>query len=185
MSLPATITAGDTLVLRTSVPDYPASAGWVLTYRIFPREGNAPAVQFACIADAQAPAVHAADIDAQVTALWLPGPYGWASWATLGAFTRSVAAGSVRVLPDPRTVIVGDSRSMAQRALDDAQAALASWSPTTRSYTIGDRQMTFASVNEILPLISYWRTEVQREQRAADRAAGRPGRRAFAVRMGR
>ena len=78
-----------------------------------------------------------------------------------------------------------DTRSQAQKALDDARAALAAWTPTTRKYTIGGRAMEFNSVAEILQLISYWDAQVRREQAAQAMAAGMKTGRKIHVRMGR
>jgi pyridoxal/pyridoxine/pyridoxamine kinase len=69
--------------------------------------------------------------------------------------------------------------------LDDAKAAQAAWTPTTRKYTIGGRQMEFNSGAEILQLISHWQVEVKREQAAERIAAGLDARRKVHVRLGR
>jgi hypothetical protein len=62
---------------------------------------------------------------------------------------------------------------------------LAAWTPTTRRYTIGERQMEFNSAAEIITLIGYWEQQVRRELAAQDRAAGLPTGRKVFVRMGR
>ena len=54
-------------------------------------------------------------------------------------------------------------RSQARRALDDAKAALAAWTPTRRRDKVADREQEFNSAQEITRVISYWQREVDRE----------------------
>ena len=80
-----------------------------------------------------------------------------------------------QVKPDPRTVAAGaDTRSQAQRALDDAKTALAAWTPTRKRYRIGDREMEFNTSADIVKLVKYWEIELKRERRAQALAEGRP-----------
>jgi hypothetical protein len=108
------------------------------------------------------------------------------AWVTGVEGTHTVSTEIVTIAANPRAATVPlDLRSAARIALEAAEAALASWSPTTKSYTIGGRSMTFNSSAEILPIISYWKLAVQREERAARLAAGRPDPRKTFVRLGR
>ena len=66
-----------------------------------------------------------------------------------------------------------------------AEAAMATWTVTTKRYRIGEREMEFNSRAEIVPVLSYWKAQVQREQRAARMAAGLPDPRKTFVRLGR
>lgn len=181
--VPQYVTAGDSLSLRQALAAYPASA-WVLKLRLVGRNSGDLAVTFT--ADGED---HVATVAAASTAALPPGPYGWTAWVEntgTGAVT-TVAMGQTEVRPDPRTAGAGtDLRSTAQRALDDARAAFAAWSPTTRSYTINGRSMTFNTPAEIIQLIGYWQREVQREQAADAIAAGAGTRRGKVfVRLGR
>ncbi len=165
------IVAGDTLTHTVTLTDYPASAGWVLSFRLAPR-GPGAAATFNAAADGDD---HVVTVAASTTASWAPGDYTAAAWVTLATERYSVASesGQVRIWPNPATIGAGaDTRSQAEKALDDARAAFAAWSPTTRSYVIGGRQMQFNSPSEIVTVIDHWSREVQREQRAAGIAAG-------------
>ena len=178
-----TLISGDTLTFLTSLADYPANAGWVLTYRLVPRAVGGSAVSLSSTAEG---ADHRITATADTTAGWVTGAYGWAAYVTKGAERYTVDSGQLTVLPNPGTVTAGtDTRTQAEKALDDARAAFAAWSPTRRSYRIGDREMTFNSADEIISLISYWENVVAREVRTADKAKGRPDRRQLYVRMGR
>jgi hypothetical protein len=103
-----------------------------------------------------------------------------------GGRSHTVFTGAVRLLPNPRTSSAPiDFRTDAEIALAAARAAFAAWTPTTRSYTIGNRSMTFATKAEIVQTINYWEIEVQRERRLAKLRAGQADPRKQLVRLGR
>lgn len=183
MDTPRIIT-GDTLELLLRVPGYPASEGWTLAYRLVPRSGSGSAIQFTSTAEAE---LHRVTVPAATTAAWAIGTYAWAAYVTNGAgASHTWRTGSVELLPNPRTSTAPlDLRTPAEIALAAAESALASWTPTTRSYTIAGRSMTFSAPEEILPIISYWKMAVQRERRAAALRQGMPDPRKSYVRLGR
>jgi hypothetical protein len=175
--------AGDTFDRLIEVAGYEANEGWTLNYRLVPKTGTGDPIEFSGSAEGTA---HRVTVDADDTADWTAGDYSWVSWVSKTGLSHTVATGMATVIADPRTVTAPlDMRTAARRALDDAEAALASWTPTTRRYTIGGRSMEFNSTAEIIPLISYWKAKVQREDRAAALAAGRPDPRKVFVRLGR
>jgi hypothetical protein len=176
--------AGDTLNFETTVPAYPPSASWVAKIRLVPRAGGSPIVITA--ASAGGGERYAFQVGPSVTATWPAGVYGWSLWVERAGERYTQESGQLTVRPDPAAMAGGiDTRSQAQKALEDARAALAAWTPTTRKYTIGGRQMEFNSVAEILQLISHWQVEVKREQAAERMAAGLDARRKVHVRIGR
>lgn len=176
--------AGDTLNFETTVADYPPSAGWTARIRLVPRAGGVPIVITGTTAVSGDR--YAFQVGPVVTATWPAGVYGWAIWVEKASERYTQESGQLTVKPDPATMAAGtDTRSLAQRALDDARAALAAWTPTTRKYSIGGRQMEFNSVAEILQLISHWQIDVKREMEAERMAAGLPSRRKVSVRIGR
>lgn len=165
------IVAGDTLTHTVTLTDYPASEGWVLSFRLAPR-GAGTAATFDATADGDD---HAVSVAAATTAGWAPGEYTAAAWVTLGAERFSIASesGQVRIWPNPATISAGtDTRTEAEKALADARAAFAAWSPTQKGYMIGGRQMYFNTPGQIIQVINHWSSEVEREKRAAEIAAG-------------
>lgn len=165
------IVAGDTLAHAVTLTDYPASAGWVLAYRLVPRAAGT-AYAFTSTADGDD---HAITVAAATTANWAAGNYTAAAYVTLGTERYSVASesGQVVVHPNPASIGPGtDTRTQAEIALADARAAFAAWSPTQKGYMIGGRQMYFNTPGQIIEVINHWAAEVQRDQRAADIAAG-------------
>jgi len=176
------IVAGETLNYRAIAPDYPASAGWVVTLYLNPRAGGT-ATSVSSTADGDD---HLLQVSATTTASWDAGAWGWETWAALGAERYRLEHGQWEVVPGLIGAAAGtDTRSQARRALDDAKAAFAAWTPTTRRYKIGAREMEFSSTAEIIQVISYWENEVRREENAAGMAAGRPDKRKVHVRLGR
>ena len=170
--LPPTIQAGDTLDTTVALPAYPASAGWVLRHRLVPRAAPGTVVDLTATA---AGADHRVQATAAATAAWGAGVYTCVSWVASGAQRVTLARADVQVLADLAAASTPtDTRTRAQRALDDALAALAAWTPTTRRYTVGDRQMEFNSVADIKDTVAFWRVEVRREATAARVAAGLP-----------
>ncbi|WP_281523779.1 hypothetical protein [Turicimonas muris] len=60
-----------------------------------------------------------------------------------------------------------NSRSFAQRNLEQAQNALAIYTSTNgrvKSYTIGTRSTTFNSIGELKKLVDYWKAQVYLEE---------------------
>jgi hypothetical protein len=157
--------AGDSLNFSTSLPQYSAADGWVLKYRLVPRTSGGVVIALEAGADG---AYHRTQVAASTTATWAADTYAWASWVEKGLESYTVETGQITILPDPRQVAPGhDGRSLAQKALDEARAALATWSPTRRRYRIGGREMEFREWADASACVKFWQGEVAREQIAA------------------
>lgn len=177
------LVAGDSLNFLTTATGYLASAGWELHYRLIPRDAGGTAIDMTAVAEGDD---YRVQIAASTTAAWTAGSYGWASWVQSGSGEKyTIQTGQLTVLPDPRAAAVGtDTRSLARKAWEDAKTALANWSPTRKRYRIGEREMEFNSAADIIRLVNYWETEVQREENAERKAAGLPDRRKAFIRFG-
>lgn len=159
-----TLNAGGSYTELVTAASYPASAGWVLKSRFTPRAAGGAAVALTAAAEGDS---HRFTATAAVTATWAAGAYSWVQWAERGSDSYTVATGQLQVLPNLRTLAVGtDTRSQAQRALDDCRAAYAAWTPLTKRYKVGDREREFNSAAEILTTIRYWEQQVAREAAA-------------------
>ena len=183
----STLTAGDSLFFPVAAGPYPASAGWVLKYRLLPATAGGTPVEFTAGVDPNGEDYLVA-LSATTTAGWAPDRYSWTRWVEKGGPTGevyTVEAGLVEITPDPRQVAAGhEGRTQAEKALDEARAAFAAFSPTRRRYRVGGREMEFASAAEILVQIRFWEGEVERERQTARVAAGKPGGGMFYIRMG-
>ena len=177
------ITAGDTFNPSVTVtPGYPASAGWVLTYRLIPQTPGLPVITLVC---SPAGDDHQPNAAAAVTKLWQPGPYTWASYIERAGESYALEQGQLTLLPDPRTMAAGvDGRSTARRALDQLREALATYSASqgaVAEYEIAGRRMKFRAAEDIIKLIAYWEVQVANEERIA--AGATPARRRILTRI--
>lgn len=176
------LTLGRTLNFATTVADYPASDGWTLKIALIPRAGGS-VVTLTSAADGDD---HRFQVTAATTGAWTAGTYNWASWVEKAGEKYDVSQGVTDLLANPESATTGyDIRTQAQKALDDARAALAAWTPTTKRYAINGREMEFSSQADIIALVSYWESEVAREENSARMAKGLATNRQVFVRLGR
>lgn len=178
---PAFLQAGDTLQWQRTLPDYPATDGWALSYRLI----NA-ATKIDIAATASGPD-HLVTVSAATSAAYAAGEYAWAAYVTKTTERHTVGTGRVTVKPDLAAKTAGfDARSTAKKALDDLRAALAAWltnSGTVQEYEIAGRRMKFATADDIRSRISIAEREVAREDAAEKLASGLPTGRRVLVRF--
>ncbi|MCA3174937.1 MAG: hypothetical protein ING36_05230 [Burkholderiales bacterium] len=181
----SSLVVGDSLNFVTQVPDYLATEGWTLKYRLIPRSAGA-SIEISAVAEGESYRVQVA---AMTTATWSAGEYSWASWVEKSGESYSLESGAITLAPNPRTATGGyDARSLAQKTLDDLRAAFAAWSASsgrTKRYKIGEREMEFNSVTDIIKLMDYWEGQVTQEQLSADLARGLKPKNRILVRFGR
>jgi len=153
---------GGNLEFSKALPAYPASAGWVLSYRLVLKGGTGH-VAFSAAADGDA---YAVAVPAATTATWAPGGYTWFSWVTLGADVHNVEHGETVLLPDPRTATAAlDLRSDAQIALDNVRATIrGTATANVLRYTIQGRALEHYTITDLLVLEGKLLRDVQREQ---------------------
>lgn len=161
---PASLQAGDTLRWQRSLPDYPASDGWVLSYRLI----NAAArIDIVAAADGD---THSVLVPATTSASYAAGDYTWTAHVTRATERYTVGRGALRVLPDLAAATTNaDGRTPAQRALADLRTALLGWLSSqghVAEYEIAGRRMRFASAAEIQTRIAIAEREVSREAAA-------------------
>lgn len=177
--IPAAIRAGDTLSALWQLSDYSAADGWVARLTLINSGARYQANATASGAD------HALAVPAATTAVWAAGTYSWSIDATLSGARHTVATGSVQVLPDLAAATTLDTRSNYRKALEAAEAALATHG--ARAYLsgieVGERKQTFANPGEFLAFISRLRAEVQREDNAERMSQGLAPRNKLLVRF--
>lgn len=174
MTIPQEIRAGDSVIL-TAGPFVDGqgrqmdSASYALTYLL-----RGPSVlDVVAAASGQG---WAATLTTTQSASLAAGNYIVSTVLTRASERITVAEARLVVLPDLSSQPAGyDARSLAERALADAESALASFKASqgkVKRYKIGTREMEFAGIAEILEAISYWRAKVLNEQAARDIANG-------------
>lgn len=177
-ALPAAVRAGDTLADTFELDEYPATT-WSLVFTLI----NASAKYTAtCTASG---ASHALAVPASTTASWAPGAYSWTAHVASGANRYTVASGSIQVQPNLAAASTYDTRSAARKALDAAEAALATYGAKAylQSIEYGERRQQFASPGDFLAFVSRLRAMVRTEDNAARLAQGLAPRNRLLVRF--
>mgnify|MGYP000482247209 CR=1 FL=1 len=176
---PTRLTAGDTLTFTRGLSDYPASAGWVLSYTLI---NSAHKITFAASASG---ADHLVNEAAATTAAWNAGAYTWLAVVTKAAERYTVGQGSMVVAPNLAAASTFDARSTARKALDAIDALMATYGAKAymQGYEINGRKQQFHTPGEFLAFRSKLQAEVRREENAARIAAGLAPRNQIAVRF--
>lgn len=163
----SSIAAGDTLKATISLPDYPASSGWVLSYRMAPRAGGS-VISFAATASGDD---HQVNVAKAATSAWTAGAYTVAAWVDNGDERHEITseAGEFTVRPNPATVTTGaDPRSQAETALANVQTLLAGKASSgVMEYQINGRQLRSYPLPDLLKLEAKLKTDVDAERIAA------------------
>lgn len=165
--------AGDSLSFPVAGGDYPASAGWVLSYLLVPRftAGSPPQITISSTADGSDFQVAVA---ASITSGWAPGDYTWYQRVIKGGTEKyTVAEGQLTIKPNPEALAAGyDGRTPVRKALEQLRSAYyeyVSSNGTKQSYRIGEREMTFRSTGDIIKQITYLEQKVAEEDAMAGR----------------
>lgn len=181
--------------------DYSAANGWSLKLYLVPR--FASPVQAPIVIDSVAASdgvSHRFQRTAVQSGAYKSGQYGFHANAVKGSEVYTLGGtywtGEVTLFPNPADLTQGaDSRSQAQKAVDDIRMALANAVSLASSantsmmpvqISIGDRTTTFANPREAIEALrselSMWSVQLANEmQRAAGRPAGPLGRISYGV----
>jgi hypothetical protein len=175
---PAAVNAGDTVRWLRALADYPASAGWVLTYTLLNSAGK-----ITITASAQGDD-HLVNVPAATTAGWTAGDYAWRAQVSKAGEVYTVAEGRMTVRPSFAAPTL-ETRSLARRALEAVEAYLADPNNISAAqYEIAGRQLRRHTLTELWAHRDRLRLEVLREEQAERLAAGLPDRRRVLVRFG-
>lgn len=162
--VPAQIVAGDTLKIVSAqlAADYPASAGWAVSWLFVPISGGVPVTQ----AGADDVDGWTCTVSAATTASWPAAPWRWTVRAVKSGETLTVQSGETRVLPNPSTSNV-DHRSHAEKVLSALEAAIegrASKTDLEVQFEDG-RRIKFMPHAELLAMRDTYAAKVAAEQR--------------------
>ena len=173
---PASVIAGDTITWQKTVSDYPASAGWVLKYRLLNAAGK---IDITASSDGDA---YLVAVTAAGSAAWVAGNYDYQAWLEKGTgpSAERVTVGTGRITVQPNMAIANtlDGRSSARKIYEGLLAAYESaviGRAFVAEYEIAGRKMKFNNKADWLVEINYWKAQVTAEDRAAKIAAGLGG----------
>jgi hypothetical protein len=172
--------AGDSLDFTREVPDYPATDGWTLTYRLAPRMAGT-AITFGATASGS---LYRVQVLAATTAAWTAGEYSWAAYVTKAADRYTVDSGSITIQPDPGVVAASDTRSHARRVLAAIEAVIEGRATRDQEeYTIGNRSLKRTPIRDLLTLRDRYKSEVNAEDAGRRLLAGETPGYALQVRL--
>lgn len=158
-AIPDTITAGDSLAVTLSLSDYPATAGWAVSFAL-----AGPVVLAASsVANGNA---HNLSLTSAQTAAMPAALYQWRLRATLGAVVETFDRGTLSVSQDLGAVAGGDVVSYAERMLGLCRTARENiLSGEMKMMMIGGRQVMFHTLADVQREEAHWRRERARAQR--------------------
>lgn len=166
--------AGDTLRFVTSVPDYPATDGYTLTYRLVRRDAAGTVITITA-----APSGSDYDINElpATTATWAAGKYTWAAYASKALERHTVDQGEIEIKADPGVVTAPyDNRSHAAKVLAAIEAVLEGRAAVDQQeITLAGRSLKLTPVADLIKLRQLYKNEVRAEEAAARVAAGLGG----------
>jgi len=182
-SVPTELRAGDTWSWRRDdLSDYPASAGWSLTYHF----RNASA--FFDVASSADGDGYAVSVAKATTTAFTAGDYDWIAVVDDGTDRHEVDRGRVSILPDYSASAVLDGRSFARTLLEAVEARLLNRATTDQldliESAIGDASLK-RDMSVLLKLRSQLRSEVAREENAERIRQGLSSKNKLLVRFGR
>lgn len=167
---PKRITAGDTVSWLKSISDYPASAGWSLSYTLINATGK---IAIDAVAQGED---YLVSIPANVSAEYTPGAYPFVAVVTKAGERHTVGRGSIIVDPDLAAQAGGyDTRSNARIILDNLLLAYRTASADqafVQDYEVAGRRLSFNAKADWIIEIDYWKREVAKELRAKRLADG-------------
>lgn len=171
-------TAGDTVKWTKSLPDYPASQGWALSYTFINSTGK-----FTATGSANGTAFDVT-ISATTTAAVSAGDYYFEGYASKAGERFRVDCGTVTVAPNITSAATFDGRSHARKVLDAIEAVIEGRASTDQQeYTIGNRSLKRTPIADLIVLADKYRAMVNAEDNAAALAAGRGAKNRILVRL--
>jgi hypothetical protein len=138
---PTTAVCGDTIAWNKSLSDYPATAGWALTYAF--RLQNGAGVQNVIASTVGAD--FSATITAAQSAVMTPGVWVWSAYVTKTTERYHVGHGTLTLSPNLAAIDYAiDLRSTAKKAYDNA---LALWESVRLGQTVILNGRTYTQQN--------------------------------------
>jgi len=170
-AIPDQITVGESVSWKYSNTDYPASAGWALTYTLIRSTAR---IQIVSTADGDD---HLIEVAATVSALYTAGTYDWQAHISNGTERYQVADGVIEVLADfAASGLSGgfDARSHVKKVLDALEAAIEGRASKTQiNQSVGGMTIGHMTLADQVAMRDKYRAKYQQELVAAGKAKSR------------
>lgn len=161
---PTTLTQGDSWVWELSLPNYPANAGWVLSYALRSTSGF---LNFSGTADGTNHKISVAPTSTAGSANFGAGDYDWeASVANAGTGERyTIRRGKFVVLADLSAAGGAfDGRSFNKKMLDAIRAVLLGYTTNAvAEYRIHNREIKYMDTRELMRWEAFYESKVRAE----------------------
>lgn len=160
---PVSIIPGDTVRWTRTLPDFPASVGWALSYELVNAQHR---YEIAAAAEGDA---HRVSVSARATAAYNSGSYDWRARVTSADEVHTGATGRLCVAPSFGAIV--DGRSHARRTLEAIEAVLEGRATSvTAEYENNGRRLKYVPLNELHAMrTKYWREVAAEERKSGPR----------------
>lgn len=177
---PSVIVVGDSVAWTKSFPDYPATAGWTLSYSFQIPGSIEDPITFNAVS---AGANYSISQTPTETALWVPGNYTWTSFVDNGIDRHTVGTGSISLVPNPSEPF---GATHASRTLHLIELAIEGRIPAQlEQTTIAGQSILRIPLSQLMDLRLKYQAEVRAEQDRVRVATGQGSRRTMLARFRR
>jgi len=153
MTEPLKVRINTTVTWEREIDSYSAADGWSASYVL-----NAAGLSTITIATTGSGNTFTVDAKPATTSAWTAGKYVWYLKVSDGTDIFEVDSGTIEILAENAT---GDDLLDARSYLSAAEAELDErTSGKASSYSIKDRSLTRASVEDLMKIVAYWRRRV-------------------------
>lgn len=158
---PSSIRAGDLVTWTKSLSDYPADAGWSLSYTLINSSTKITINAVASGAD------HLVSVAAATTGSYQAGNYTWMARVTKGSEVYTIDQGSLTIQPNLAALAQFDGRSHAKVMVEAIEAAIQGRASALQlRYQINGRSIEFLNPTDLIKWLSFYRAEVAKEAQA-------------------
>lgn len=165
-NVPTKFNKGDTIKWDVTVPDYPASEGWALSYELKSKNSNITGISGSADGDD-----YTVTISASTSNGYTVGEYHYMAYVTKGSERFAVDEGRIEVVANFADSGNYDARTHPEIVLDAIEAVLENRaSKDQESYTIAGRSLNRTPLEDLISLRDKYKSEVIQQQRA-DRVA--------------
>jgi len=142
---PFAFTAGDTVKWQKNLPDYPVSAGWVLSYAFVGSAG-----QFT-VTGGNDGNNHTITISSATSSTYAAGDYQYQSYVSNGSERYQIGSGTIEIKADFTSASASDTRSHVKKTLDSLEAVIEGRATQIDiSYSIAGRSISKMSLAELI-----------------------------------